>query len=239
MWTKKELQDLQVNNGIRQRGVSMTRTETFCDGAFAFALTLLVVGGGSIPQDYDSLINAFKGIPAFAASFALLASFWWAHRQWSNSYGLDDRFTTVISLLFVFVMLIYVYPLRMVFSAFAAWLSNGFFITEFTLKKDSDMPGLFFIYGIGLAIQMGILATLYYRALSEHVLLQLNEVEILRTKQAFYSHLAVAMVGLISALWAALLPPKFGIYAGFIYFILALIMPMLSIRFERLCKNLN
>lgn len=38
-----KLDDLPVKNGFRLRGMDMTRTETFTDAAFAFALTLLVV----------------------------------------------------------------------------------------------------------------------------------------------------------------------------------------------------
>jgi uncharacterized membrane protein len=50
----------------------MTRLETFTDAAFAFAVTLLAVSIDEIPNDYESLLLALKGTPAFAASFALL-----------------------------------------------------------------------------------------------------------------------------------------------------------------------
>ncbi len=36
-WTEEQLAALPVRNGVRQRGRDMTRLETFCDAAFAFA----------------------------------------------------------------------------------------------------------------------------------------------------------------------------------------------------------
>ncbi|MEE4295112.1 MAG: TMEM175 family protein [Wenzhouxiangella sp.] len=57
---------------LPRRGREMTRLETFTDAAFAFAVTLLAVSIDEIPNDYESLLLALKGTPAFAASFALL-----------------------------------------------------------------------------------------------------------------------------------------------------------------------
>lgn len=67
---------LPVKNGFRLRGMEMTRLETFADAAFAFAVTLLVVGGGdSVPANFDELLLAMNQIPAFAASFANIMLF--------------------------------------------------------------------------------------------------------------------------------------------------------------------
>ncbi|MBD3220944.1 DUF1211 domain-containing protein, partial [bacterium] len=150
-WTDEKLAELPVVSGMRQRGVEMTRLETFCDAAFAFSVTLLVIAGGTIPTSMDGLIRALKDIPAFVLSFAAIASFWWAHRQWSRCYGLEDGVTTVVSLGMVVVMLIYIYPLKMVFSAFAFWASGGFFPSEFVVERAGDLPMLFVVYGLGVA----------------------------------------------------------------------------------------
>jgi hypothetical protein len=72
-------------NGFKQRGEEMTRLETFTDAAFAFAVTLLVVGGGdSVPTNFADLVFAMKQVPAFAASFANIMLFWYAHHVWSR-----------------------------------------------------------------------------------------------------------------------------------------------------------
>ena len=43
-YTAQQLAAMPVRDGFRQRGEDMTRLETFTDAAFAFAVTLLVVG---------------------------------------------------------------------------------------------------------------------------------------------------------------------------------------------------
>ena len=56
-YSPEQLASMPVRDGFRQRGEDMTRLETFTDAAFAFAVTLLVVGGGdSIPSDFDEMI---------------------------------------------------------------------------------------------------------------------------------------------------------------------------------------
>ena len=164
-WTDEQLAQLPVSAGFRLRGLEMTRLETFCDAAFAFAVTLLVIAGDGIPRSYADLLTALKGVPAFAASFAAIASFWWAHRLWSRRFGLEDGVTTLISLVMVMVMLVYVYPLKMVFSAFASYASGGRLPTEFVLTDPRDMLGLFVVYGVGFAAQTGMLALLHVRGL--------------------------------------------------------------------------
>jgi len=232
-WTDAQLARLPVRHGFRLRGLEMTRLETFCDAAFAFAVTLLVIAGDGIPASYDELVRALKGIPAFAASFVAIAGIWWAHRLWSRRFGLDDGVTTVISLAMVLVMLIYVYPLKMMFSAFAHWASGGFFPGEFTLARGADLLGLFVIYGLGFAAQMGLLALLHARALRVADDLRLDAVERLRTRQEVIMNLVLAGTGVVSALFAWLMPPGVAVWAGFVYMTLPITMPLLAVRYAR------
>lgn len=204
-WTDARLAALPVREGVRQRGVDMTRLETFCDAAFAFAVTLLVIGEG-IPRSYSDLILALKGVPAFAASFAAIAAFWWSHRSWSRRYGLEDGVTTVISLSMVFIMLVYVYPLKMVFTAFAHWASGGYLPAEFVLENPRDMLGIFLIYGLGFTAQTSMLTLLHLRVLRVADDLRLDAVEKLRTRQGIVLNLVLGTTGLVSALWAVLTP---------------------------------
>ena len=97
----------------QERGREVTRIEAFVDAAFAFAVTLLVISFDAIPDSVPALVAALKGVPAFAASFALLAWIWWSHAAWSRRYGLDDGRSVLLSLLLVFLVLVYVYPLRL------------------------------------------------------------------------------------------------------------------------------
>ena len=108
------LDELPQAGGFRLRGTEMTRIETFTDAAFAFAVTLLVVSIDSIPASYVELVGALQGLPAFAVSFAFLFMFWYAHHDWSRRYGLDDFATVLLSALLVFLVMVFVYPLKMI-----------------------------------------------------------------------------------------------------------------------------
>jgi hypothetical protein len=46
-----DLDSLPRLKGFRLRGIEMTRLETFIDAAFAFAVTMLVIATGQVPDD--------------------------------------------------------------------------------------------------------------------------------------------------------------------------------------------
>ena len=117
-WTEAALAAVPVKNGFRQRGMEMTRLETFTDAAFAFAVTLLVISVDDVPRSYDEFITALKQIPAFIACFLQLMLFWWGHHTWSRRFGLEDGTSMLCSLALVAAVLIYIYPLRVIFGAF-------------------------------------------------------------------------------------------------------------------------
>ena len=102
-----------------------TRLETFVDAAFAFALTMLVVSVDAIPQTYEQLVDAMKRVPAFAASFAILVMFWHGHYRWSRRFGVEDTGSVVLSLLLVFLVLVFLYPLRLMMSGALNSMSGG------------------------------------------------------------------------------------------------------------------
>ncbi|HSD69731.1 MAG TPA: TMEM175 family protein, partial [Woeseiaceae bacterium] len=146
------LSALPTRSGFRQRGMEMTRLETFTDAAFAFAVTLLVIGGSdSVPANFDEMLLALNQVPAFAASFANIMLFWYAHHIWSRRFGLEDTISILLSLLLIFVILIYVYPLKAIYSGAIEFFSNGYFTSYFGLRSLADLRDLFVIFGLGFA----------------------------------------------------------------------------------------
>ena len=71
-----DLDSLPRLDGFRLRGLEMTRLETFIDAAFAFAITMLVIAAQQIPDDIETLLAAFKNVPAFIASVIVVGIFW-------------------------------------------------------------------------------------------------------------------------------------------------------------------
>ncbi|MEZ5082892.1 MAG: TMEM175 family protein [Bacteroidales bacterium] len=137
---------------FRIRGAATTRLETFFDAAFAFSITMLVISVGTIPENYSELILAIKKVPAFAASFAGITWFWMGHRKWSRWFGLEDNMSIFLTLILIFFMLIYIYPLRLIFSAMFSWFTSGWLPSEFTLAQQFELTDLFVFYGLGFFI---------------------------------------------------------------------------------------
>ena len=236
-WTEQELKGLPEKKGVRLRGTDMTRLETFADAAFAFATTMLVISIDVIPNNYEELVEVLKGTPAFAASFAQIMIFWAGHRRWSQRYGLEDAACTLISLGLIFVVLVYVYPLKILFSTLFFWLSGGWLPSQFTIHDQAELARLFVVYGIGTVAFSGALALLYMRVHSVAADLRLNAVERIRTSEEMVSWSIIAATGLTSAAFAWLMPSRVGIYAGFIYFSVGLTMPLVAIRYDKKCRS--
>src|SRR5690606_32467153 len=93
---------------------SASRLDTFVDAAFAFSLTLLVISYNQLPDSVDELREALRRLPVFLFCFALVGMFWNAHRLWRVRCGGNDGWSVLLSLALVMVVLVYVYPLRMV-----------------------------------------------------------------------------------------------------------------------------
>lgn len=139
------------------------RLDNFVDGAFAFSITLLVIGGTDLPRTVASLEDALRGIPAFAACFLQLAMFWRGHVRWRDSVRLTDNTSMWLSLLLVFFVLIFVFPLHLVYAGLFAHITGGALSPGFRTGPVPvhAMTALFVIYGLSYACMAGTLALLF------------------------------------------------------------------------------
>lgn len=189
----------RLRSGFRHRGSATTRLEGFVDAAFAFAVTLLVISIDSIPDSLPALVEALKGIPAFAVSFIMVVLFWAAYARWSRHYGLDDAPSTLLSLALVFLVLVYVYPLKMLFGTFFAWISDGWFPLPLReVRGYDDIALMFIIYGVVFATLSLLLAGLYAHAWRRRDALHLDAGERRATGGDIGQFLWFACVGLLS-----------------------------------------
>ena len=120
-----DLDGLPRLDGFRLRGMEMTRLETFIDAAFAFAISMLVIAAQQIPDNIQALLAAFKNVPTFICSIAVLGIFWRGHWLWSRRYGLEDGVSILISWTMIVTILIFIYPLKAIFGAMWYFLSDG------------------------------------------------------------------------------------------------------------------
>lgn len=212
------------------------RLDTFVDGAFAFAVTLLVISASSLPRDVPSLLRALDGVPAFACAFAQLAWFWHGHVRWRRTVRLADKTSLVLSLLLVFFALIFVYPLHMVYASFFNSVSGGRLSSDFVVGSAAatrSFRALFVIFGVAFACMAATLAGLYrHGARATH----LAAAERVAAQVSATGWTYSTLVGLLSAALALLLPGG-GLWlslSGFTYVLLGFLGPLLNARRRRL-----
>lgn len=215
------------------------RLDTFVDAAFAFALTLLVISFDEVPASYDELLLALRRIPAFAASFAIIVMLWVAHRNWSRRYALRDTPSLLISLLLVFVVMIYVYPLRAMMSGAMHAMTGGWAPSEFAVRSAAEARGLFTVYGAGFAAAVFCIVGLHATALRAADRLRLTpyEAAIGRAEVAVWS--LVGGIGLLSIVLAQTLPDRWVPLAAWSYTLLAFLAPALAVFMTRRAERLR
>jgi len=196
------------SDGFRERGGEVTRIEAFVDAAFAFAVTMLVISVGAIPDSIPKLLVALKGTPAFAACFAQIALFWYEHMSWSRRYGLDDRGSVVLSLALVFLLLVYIYPLKYIFAGLFGWISNGWLSPDIAIHTIGELRAMFVIYGVMFASMSIVVSLLYRQAWTYRDELGLSLDERVGTVRRFAEGFVTAGVAVLSIAVAFALPDK-------------------------------
>ena len=199
--------------GFRWRGDDVSRIEGFSDAVFAFAVTLLVVSL-EVPKTFDELLATMRGFFAFAICFALLLSVWYDHYKFFRRYGLKDTTTRWLNSTLLFLMLLYVYPLKFLFTMLIdEWLGFG----NSEMIESSQIPLLMVIYGAGfVAIQL-VFFLMYLRAYSLRTTLQLDPQELSVTRQEMQGFFLNVLVGLASVAIAALGGVGATSWAGLVY----------------------
>lgn len=225
--------------GFRLRGLEMTRLEAFVDAAFAFAVTMLVIAGQQVPDDIDMLLRAFGNVPAFAASIAVLAIFWRGHWLWSRRYGLEDTASIVVSWTMIFTVLVYVYPLKVIFGGMFSALSDGKLGQSITVHSVAKARGVFAVYAAGFAATSFEIILLYLHAWRLRGPLQLNEAEKFMTRGAIGGWSIPAGIGLVSLAIALLAPDHLVSWSGWIYFSMFVLLRIYRFLRRRRFKRLE
>ena len=220
-----------IDSVMRVRRHQPTRLEGFVDASFAFAVTLVVISIGHVPDSVDEMLRALRGVPTFATCFLLLARVWLSHRNWSRYYDLDDATGVFLSLILIFVVLIYVYPLRILFAQMflgfsAGWLSDG---TIVQIKTVDELRGAYAVFACGLIALSGIFALLYWHALKQGDAIGLSVAERLCTRmriQAWLEQMALGLISLALTAWLPMTAPVSYSLPGLVYSVAMLNGPL-------------
>jgi len=207
---------------MRVRRHQPTRLEGFVDASFAFAVTLVVISLGHVPGTVDEMLRALHGVPTFAACFLLLSRVWLSHRNWSRYYDLEDSTGITLSLALVFVVLVYVYPLRILFAEMFIGLSRGMLSdgSVGVLKTVDELRGAYTVFGLGLVALSSIFAQLYRHALRRADAIGLSEAERLYTRMriaGWYDQIVLGCVSVALATWMPMSDPLGYSLPGLVY----------------------
>ena len=138
--------------------VDTARLDNFTDAAFAFALSLLVIGGGTVPATSGELRAALADVPTFAIGFGLIAVFWYGHVRWRHCRGDAGVLAMALTFAMVFVLLIFIRPLQAMSASFATFLGGS------GRRFEGHLGEVFAVYGAGYAALSLLLLLLFWEA---------------------------------------------------------------------------
>jgi len=228
-----DLDALPRLGGFRLRGIAMTRLETFIDAAFAFAITMLVIATQQIPDDIETLLAAFKNVPAFVASIIVLGIFWRGHWLWSRRYGLEDGASIFISWAMIVTMLIYIYPLKALFSSMWFFVSSGRVGHVLGAHSEWQVRALFAVFALGFTAIAAEMVLLNLRAWQLREPLRLDPRERAMTFHEVTGWSIPVGVGIVSLALALCLPRTQIELSGWIYFSMVILVPLHRAYFRR------
>src|SRR5947209_4017122 len=220
-----DLDALPRLRGFRLRGIAMTRLETFIDAAFAFAISMLVIAAQQIPDNIQALLAAFKNVPTFVCSIAVLSIFWRGHWLWSRRYGLEDGVSIFISWSMIATILIFIYPLKAIFGAMWYFVSNGQLGQRLSLHTtEAQARAIFAVYAVGIIAVSAEIFFLNLRAWQLREPLRLNARERLMARGELTGWSIPMMVGIVSLVFSFVLPTEQLAWCGWVYFAMTIIL---------------
>jgi uncharacterized membrane protein len=214
---------------FRPRAHEVSRLEAFSDVIFGFAISLLVASL-EVPKHYAEFMEVFRGVLPFTLAFLIFIQIWHEHHTFFRRYALQDSLTIALNTLLLFLVLVYVYPLKYMMYIVGEQLTGH----HHTDVGPPQMKVLFLIYGAGFALVFFTLAAMNLRALKLADALDLTPVERVDTRERIYDNFWEGFIGLLSVVLA--LSGHIAL-AGMVYFTICIpktLVPSIMRRKRRL-----
>jgi uncharacterized membrane protein len=188
---------------VRWRSREVSRIEGLSDAVFGFAITLLVVSL-EVPRTSGEIIEAMRGFVAFGLTFSVLISIWHTQYLFFRRYGLDDDRTFWLNACLLFVVLLFTYPLKFLFTVVVAKTLG--MSTDVRQADGSTVPAilpqheelLWLMYGLGFIGVFALFTLMYSHARAQKEMLQLTDNEVFETEESIRRWRSVMLIGFIA-----------------------------------------
>jgi uncharacterized membrane protein len=194
-----------------KRGREVSRIEGFSDAVFGFSLTLLVASI-EVPPDFEVLKQTLRGFLPFALTFALISWIWYLHYSFFRQFGLEDRLTIVLNSVLMFVVLFFVYPLKVMANALV-----GMGEARFDTLSEYDNRFLMVSYSAGVIAVFLVFFLLNWNAYRQRRALNLTATDLYDIGTALRAHASSTLLGVASVIMAITLPRNLFWLSGMIY----------------------
>lgn len=237
-----------LDSNFRYRGLNQTRIETFSDAVFAVAFTLVVLSS-SVPETFMELRKSIHDIIPSFICIVLIVVIWYQHYLFFLRYGLQNIRTVTVNTFLLFLVLIYIYPLKFL-ARFLVELYSGLifgmpdnFMDDFGGEMNSEnMTLLMTAYGAGATLIFLAMTWLYRHAHKKREELELNEYETFQTKVSLIQNLLMSSIPFLSTITAFFHPFGHGAWnfgiAGFIYMLYPPVMITFGYKVRKRTKKL-
>lgn len=126
----------------------------------------------------------------------------------------------MLSAALLIIVLVYIYPLRVMIEGMFAWFSQGYLPTSMALSSFEQLSFMFVFLGVGFTLLCLVFLLMYWHALRCADQLLLNETERFDTRTLCVLWLGFMGVGLIAIVLAVLTPPEQVPWTGFTYMLM-------------------
>ena len=180
-------------NQFKIRSESPSRLENFSDAVFAFSITLLMISL-EVPKNFTQILELSDELIAFAVTIIPLFIIWQQHRLFFRRYGLDDNKILILNTSLLFIVLIFIFPLKFLSLFLVRFYSSIVFSTQTvfgTMINGEQVPMLMVYYGMGALGLVFVFSRFYKHALNKKVELELNTYELRHTEyyKRLFTHL--------------------------------------------------
>ena len=168
-----------MKDQFKIRNESPTRLENFSDAVFAFSITLLMISL-EVPDSFTQILQLTDELIAFAVTIIPLFVLWQQHRQFFRRYGLDDSVILIWNTMLLFIVLIFIFPLKFLSLFLVRFYSSLMFGTETVfgnMINGEQVPMLMVYYGIGALGLVFVFSRFYKHALRKKDELALSNYE--------------------------------------------------------------